>query len=268
MKFAQWDVEAWLVGTQNLSLEQRGVYVTLITKLYDLDGALPDDDRMCAHICNCSTRKFRTIKKELIEMGKIYVEDGYYKNDKTTKTLRKAAEKSLNAREKAEKRWALERAKTLKNNETADAEACSQNMRTRELDNQIKDIGAPPPPDFSEIKGWILEGNENPGALYRAPLASFSPEDLFNGFEVVGRGDPPPLGKRVAYLVTACRQAAALGHTGTPEGKEEFTKLKAERGARELAKTAGWPYANEVLEAWKRREDWAFEKLFPKGESA
>jgi hypothetical protein len=116
-------------------------------------------------------------------------------------------------------------------------------------------------PDYSSVREWLVAGNENAGALFRAPLADFDHKTLMDGLERAKR-DNPPLGKRVAFLVSACRQVITLGHTGKPEGKEEFTKLKVDARIREIEKITDWNTALKLHEAYGRGEKWATDMVW------
>lgn len=66
----------WLTGTQDLTAEERGVYITLVALMYDREGPIYDNDQRYSRRCGVSTRKYRTIKNTLIKEGKIETEKG------------------------------------------------------------------------------------------------------------------------------------------------------------------------------------------------
>lgn len=100
-------------GYMGLSLEQRGAYSTFIDLLYDSGWreGIPDRERWFAGILNISVRKWRTIRDELIELGKIEVlpdgslSDNLYRKERenSLKTSRKRRENGASGgRAKAE----------------------------------------------------------------------------------------------------------------------------------------------------------------------
>ena len=135
--WVQYQLVDWTTGTDDLTFEQEAAYRKLMDAFYLTDGNLKDDDHLNAHRLKISTRKFRKLKTDLVEAGKIVIEDGLIRNEKARKTLEKTLCLSRNAREKAEKRWSIKRAKSLKSNETvstgADAQTPLEQMQTRKL---------------------------------------------------------------------------------------------------------------------------------------
>jgi len=70
-----------LNGSKKMNLELRGLYFTLLDMFYDEGGCIPNDDPAAnARACGCSTRKYNSLLKELIEAGKIVEIEGYITN--------------------------------------------------------------------------------------------------------------------------------------------------------------------------------------------
>tara|TARA_R110000751_G_scaffold56451_4_gene120414 strand:- start:529 stop:1176 length:648 start_codon:yes stop_codon:yes gene_type:complete len=65
-----------------LTLEEAGAYSYIIDLMFDRGGKIPDDSQWIARVCGCSTRKFTSLKKRLVDAGKITVEKGYISNKK------------------------------------------------------------------------------------------------------------------------------------------------------------------------------------------
>ena len=73
-----------LSGMMGLTLEQRGAYNTLLDMRYDRGGPLIDNERLMAGYMNCSTRKWRSMRQDLIDLGKIRINrDGMITNGRT-----------------------------------------------------------------------------------------------------------------------------------------------------------------------------------------
>lgn len=99
----------FMVGVDGLSAETVGVYIILLCKYWTTAGKLSDDDQTNARTCNVSTYKFRKIKSELIERGKLIVEGGYLVNARAESTLeniqKKREENSERGKAGADARW-------------------------------------------------------------------------------------------------------------------------------------------------------------------
>lgn len=63
--------DAWLKGTRDLSGEQRGYYFDCLCLMYEADGPIRDDDDWIAHRLHITTRKWRGVRKSLVEAGKL-----------------------------------------------------------------------------------------------------------------------------------------------------------------------------------------------------
>lgn len=73
------------IGTE-WTLEHKGAYALVIDLIFMRDGHLPDDSKYIAGQLGCSVRKWNSIKKFLIEQGKISDENGIISN-KTANNL-------------------------------------------------------------------------------------------------------------------------------------------------------------------------------------
>ena len=112
----QYHLPDWNTGTDELTFEQEAAYRKLCDWYYLMNGRLKDDDHMNARRLKVSLRRYRELRNELIKAGKIGVVDGYLFNERAEKVLIKTLSLSDSAREKAEKKWANESAKSLENN--------------------------------------------------------------------------------------------------------------------------------------------------------
>jgi uncharacterized protein YdaU (DUF1376 family) len=134
----------WITGVAELSCEARGAYIQVLALFWAKEGRVRDDDSWLARQCNLSTRKYRTIKKELIEVGKLTVENGFISNAKAKETLKnvslsreKASEKASKA---AEKRWK----KTKETAEPSQSDDATSNATSNA--NQIQNQSITPIP--------------------------------------------------------------------------------------------------------------------------
>lgn len=138
-----------LTGYACLSLEQRGAYTTLLDAMYDTGGepGIIDNERRIAGLLDVSTRRWRVLRAELIELGKIEERDGLLTNSRYLRELekqRRISEKRANAGQKGGKAKAensqgkldLEDDKSLK-----DKEACLANAKQVPNDCQNSENG-------------------------------------------------------------------------------------------------------------------------------
>ena len=117
MKFYKHDPNAWLAGTAQLTLEQRGAYITIIDLLYCNDDVLIDDDQAIARTMNCQVRRWQRLKAELMAMGKIRVDTaGLLHANRVTETVKTAAEFSFQQQTRVRKRW-IDYRKAKENND-------------------------------------------------------------------------------------------------------------------------------------------------------
>jgi uncharacterized protein YdaU (DUF1376 family) len=80
-----------LAGFMPLTLEERGAYQTLLDMMYDRGGPLIDNERLLAGYMNCSLRKWRQVREQLIAKHKITItKDGTIINSRARKEIENA----------------------------------------------------------------------------------------------------------------------------------------------------------------------------------
>ncbi len=127
LKWYKRDPHAALQGMMGLTLDERGAYNTVLDLVYAHDGRLPDNDREIASWLRVDIKRWRRIRKRLIEKGKLYPYAGELHNRKADEVCEMALRKVVLATEAANKRWAeYNRIKDL-----ADADA----MRPHKIGN-------------------------------------------------------------------------------------------------------------------------------------
>lgn len=87
-------IRSWDEGTEELSLDQEAFYLRLINLMYRYDGALPDNDDLLHFKTRTSMRMFKKLKKQLLDMEKIFIKDGLLMNTKVNLELDFINEKS------------------------------------------------------------------------------------------------------------------------------------------------------------------------------
>ena len=89
----------FIAGTVGLTLEEKGAYSLVLDLMYVRGGPVPDEPRYIAGVCACSVRKWNAIRARLIDLGKLYVIDGYLFNERAEKEIENALK---DAQERAE----------------------------------------------------------------------------------------------------------------------------------------------------------------------
>ena len=74
-------------GTIGMPLELKGAYRLVLDLIYMTGGALPDDPHFISVHLGCSVRKWNSIRKQLIERGKIEAADGKVSNYRADREL-------------------------------------------------------------------------------------------------------------------------------------------------------------------------------------
>ena len=103
----------WLLDTQILTLEERGVFIQVVAAIYDRQKPIPHNEKWLSNLCGCSVRKVRSILGSLVEQDFIQIVDGFIHQKRAEKELEKARKRSENASKNARKL----NEKTLKNNQ-------------------------------------------------------------------------------------------------------------------------------------------------------
>lgn len=93
----------WLLDTQRLTLEERGVFIQIVASIYQHGGPIDNDTRWLGSLCNCSPRKVATIIQALLGKNFIEIEDGKITQKRAIKELETARKRSENAAKNARK---------------------------------------------------------------------------------------------------------------------------------------------------------------------
>ena len=105
MQFYKRDPDKALTGMAMLTLKQRGAYNSILDLLYSRDGDVPDDDGLIARAISVDVREWKSVKRELIGLGKLWVEDGKLRARRVAETLKDAADFSNLQRARVASRW-------------------------------------------------------------------------------------------------------------------------------------------------------------------
>ncbi|AGG91225.1 DUF1376 domain-containing protein [Sulfitobacter phage pCB2047-C] len=116
----------WLAGTAALSDAEKGVYITLVARMYEMAGPIERDDNRLYRVCGSKSKaSFVKALNYLISEGKIIETPDGLINEKAAKVIEQTTEKSTKAKAAAQSRWDR---KPNKNNGGSDANASAEHM--------------------------------------------------------------------------------------------------------------------------------------------
>ena len=126
----------WRAGTSELSATEKGVYISLICKMYEVAGSIKRDDERLMRTCGCKSKTaFVKALTALIDQGKIECENGELSNERVQKEIKKLIQRSTQAKRAAELKWSQ---KSRKNKGQGDADASLEHMRKPCPDDAIQ----------------------------------------------------------------------------------------------------------------------------------
>jgi uncharacterized protein YdaU (DUF1376 family) len=77
----------WIMGTRDLTLEERGAYGDILDLIYDKGRPVPDEPRFLAGFLGVSVRKWNGIRAALLAAGKLEVQGDYLANARANREL-------------------------------------------------------------------------------------------------------------------------------------------------------------------------------------
>ncbi|WP_019219857.1 YdaU family protein [Bartonella florencae] len=93
MPWIRFHLYDWISGTDGMTLEQRGAYMTLLVRMYDKKAPIKTDFGTLARACNCSQKKFAAIVEYLIRNDKLIDIDGGLWNTRVEEELKDFSDK-------------------------------------------------------------------------------------------------------------------------------------------------------------------------------
>lgn len=190
MKFYKRDPDRALSGMAELTPQQRGVYNSIIDLLYSRDGDVEDDDRRVAKMLTIHWLEYRTVKTQLVMLGKVWNEGGKLRARRVQATINEAASFALEQGKRAASRWAKDE-KPKGNNDAPmrPGNACARVLpiatpRKIETDKSVSS-SKPPPGAFDGF--WIScprkVGKGAARKAYAKALLKTAPETLLAGMQ-------------------------------------------------------------------------------------
>ncbi|WP_273755799.1 YdaU family protein, partial [Bartonella sp. MM73XJBT.G] len=93
MPWIRFHLYDWISGTDGMTLEQRGAYMTLLVRMYDKKAPIKEDFETLARACNCSQKKFAAIVEYLMRNNKLVETDNGLWNARVEEELNDFADK-------------------------------------------------------------------------------------------------------------------------------------------------------------------------------
>ncbi len=93
MPWIRFHLYDWISGTNGMTSEQRGVYITLLVCMYEKKEPLKTDFETLARVCHCSQKKFAAIVEYLMRNDKLVETDNGLWNTRVEEELNDFADK-------------------------------------------------------------------------------------------------------------------------------------------------------------------------------
>ncbi|ENN89967.1 DUF1376 domain-containing protein [Bartonella bovis] len=84
-------LDDWVSGTGGMTPEQKGIYLTLLIRMYDKKSPVKEDFKTLARVCNCTEKKLATVVDYLIKNDKLIQTDEGLWNLRVEEELKEAA---------------------------------------------------------------------------------------------------------------------------------------------------------------------------------
>ncbi|WP_139413102.1 DUF1376 domain-containing protein [Bartonella mastomydis] len=93
MPWIRFNLYDWISGTNGMTSEQRGIYITLLVLMYEKKAPLKTDFQTLARVCHCSQKKFSTTVEYLIRNDKLIETDDGLWNTRVEEELKDFSDK-------------------------------------------------------------------------------------------------------------------------------------------------------------------------------
>lgn len=201
----------WNAGTDDLTLEQEAAYLRICNAIYITERPVRDNPFVIAGLLRCNERRARRLIGELIEAGKLILEDGYISNRRAVEEVSNRDQTRIK-RKSAGSRGGIEsgksRAKALKSNNADQAIGSTPDEPEERREEEKREPPSPPSQKRFANPAIILQSVVDSMAAQsfvqhleekRRPLTSQSAEILVETLrEVQGLGGNPTEALRLA----------------------------------------------------------------------
>ena len=150
----------FLAGTSGMTAATKGVYITLLSLMYEAEAPLPQSWETLARRCGCTKSSFRKAIETLEDDAKIHVTDAGIWSEKCDKHIAQRRERSDSAKAAAKKRWEKEQQKQGSADTTASSAQCKPEPYPEPKSKRDTNVspkkthGTRLPDDWSLPKAW------------------------------------------------------------------------------------------------------------------
>lgn len=133
------EIAKWNVATDDLTLEQEAAYHRVVATIRLYERPFRNNLRVLSGLWRCNERKAKRLLEELIEAGKLTVQDGFIIDEKAVEdasTLRQSRVDKASAGRLGGIESGKARAKALESNNTGEAHASTREEKAREEKNK------------------------------------------------------------------------------------------------------------------------------------
>jgi uncharacterized protein YdaU (DUF1376 family) len=145
----------FLAGTSGMTASTKGVYITLLSLMYEAEAPLPQSWETLSRRCGCTKSSFKKAIEALEDDAKVSVTDAGIWSEKCDKHIAQRRERSDSAKAAAKKRWE----KTQQNQPNTNATASSAQCKPEPEPYSKRDTKVSPknPPLFSLFPSTVSE---------------------------------------------------------------------------------------------------------------
>lgn len=236
--FYKFEIANWNEGTANLTLEQEAAFLRIVNAIRLSEQAITFNIFVLCGLWRCNERKAKRILSELIDAGKIWVEDGLIVNRKAVddaSTLRRSRVDAQSSGRRGGIESGKSRRKVLENNEVGEGYPSTREEKRREESSSSSPNArardhAPAREDDPPQRADLVAIPDDGVALYEAVLAAVG---LQNGVSLPNYWMPPgaivhcihwrALGLYDNEIVEIARQSRK-NHTDPPSGPKALDR--------------------------------------------
>ncbi|RWR09788.1 DUF1376 domain-containing protein [Paenirhodobacter populi] len=134
-EFYKFEIANWNEGTANLTLEQEAAYLRIVNAIRLSDQPITFNMFVLCGLWRCNERKAKRILQELVDAGKVHIEDGKIVNEKAVEAasnLRRLRAERASAGSRGGVESGKARSKCLENKDTSEAIASTREEKKRE----------------------------------------------------------------------------------------------------------------------------------------
>ena len=227
--FYKHEIAKWNVATDDLTLEQEAAYSRVVGMIRLYERPFRHNLRVLSGMWRCNERKAKRILQELIDAGKLTIEDGFIIDEKAVEdasTLRQLRVDAQSSGRRGGIESGKSRRKLLENNDTDQGNPSTREEKRREEDSEANasDANASPEPNFREalfgrgvrfltargvsersarsvIGRWLKD--HDAGEVFRAFVAADKERPVEPVAWITARlGTPPPVADLEAIMAT------------------------------------------------------------------